>query len=204
MPFGVLARLLISQGLLTKTKFIFNCDRRHSEKEEGRSILAQLDRVLDGPRSSSSEQKSVRTPFVGELNEAIPRMFGAYCIDAWDWEARSVDAASDKKQAASTQKLAAANPADFVGSETCTTCHAEVAKKFGDNPHSRLALMHDGKGATCESCHGPGKAHVEGGGDVTKIFRFSKASAQQIDATCLGCHEGAHPDFERSPMARRG
>ncbi len=122
------------------------------------------------------------------------------------WEVRSVDAASEKKpQATLTHESAAApNPADFVGSETCETCHAEVAKKFSANPHSRLALMHNGKGATCESCHGPGKAHVEGGGDITKIFRFSKASAKQIDETCLGCHEGAHPNFERSAHGEAG
>jgi DmsE family decaheme c-type cytochrome len=122
------------------------------------------------------------------------------------WEVRSVDAASEKKQQATLthQSAATANPADFVGSETCETCHAEVAKKFTTNPHSRLALMHDGKGATCESCHGPGKAHVESGGDVTKIFRITKASAKEIDETCLGCHAGAHPNFERSAHGEAG
>jgi DmsE family decaheme c-type cytochrome len=121
------------------------------------------------------------------------------------WTASRVDAASDKEQQATlTQRTAAPNPADFVGSDTCETCHADVAKKFSTNPHSRLALMHGGKGATCESCHGPGKAHVDGGGDVTKIFRFSKASAKQIDETCLGCHAGAHPNFERSAHGEAG
>ncbi len=121
------------------------------------------------------------------------------------WKVRLVDAASEKTpQAALPQKLASPNSADFVGSETCEACHGEVAKKFSTNPHSRLALMHDGKGATCESCHGPGRAHVEGGGDITKIFRFSKASAKQIDETCLGCHEGAHPNFERSAHGEAG
>src|ERR1035438_3348610 len=82
--------------------------------------------------------------------------------------------------------------------ETCATCHADVAKKFGTNPPTRLALEHAGKGVTCESCHGPGKAHVDGGGDVTKIRRFDKLSPKDASATCLGCHAGAHPNFERS------
>jgi DmsE family decaheme c-type cytochrome len=65
-----------------------------------------------------------------------------------------------------------------------------------------MVLMHGSNGATCENCHGAGKAHVEGGGDVTKIFNPAKASAKEIDATCLKCHSGAHPDFERSPHAK--
>ncbi len=86
-------------------------------------------------------------------------MSSADCVDARAVGSQTVDAASEKKpQAALTHKAVPPNPADFVGSETCETCHAEVAKKFSANPHSRLALMHDGKGATCESCHGPGKA----------------------------------------------
>jgi DmsE family decaheme c-type cytochrome len=119
------------------------------------------------------------------------------------WEAGMVNAAGEGHQAASGQlKTGAADPANYVGSDTCMTCHADVVKSFATNPHSRLALMHGGKGVTCESCHGPGKAHVDGGGDVTKIFRFTQASAKQIDATCLGCHAGAHPDFARSEHAK--
>jgi DmsE family decaheme c-type cytochrome len=123
------------------------------------------------------------------------------------WNTVWVNAAGDKKQQASApQSSGAANAsaADYVGSDTCMTCHADVAKAFDTNPHSRLALMHGGKGVTCESCHGPGRAHVEGGGDVTKIFQFTKASGKQIDATCLGCHAGVHPNFERSPHAKAG
>jgi DmsE family decaheme c-type cytochrome len=93
-------------------------------------------------------------------------------------------------------------PGDFVGSETCATCHEEVVKKFADNPHSKLALEHGKSGATCESCHGAGRAHVEGGGDKSKIFDPAKASMKEVDKTCLGCHAAAHPDFERSPHAK--
>ena len=110
-------------------------------------------------------------------------------------------AAGAKKQAVVAQKADAPNPADFVGSDVCATCHAEVAKKFESNPHSKLALTH-GAGATCESCHGAGKAHVESGGDKTKILDLANASAKKVDQTCLGCHAGAHPNFLRSPHAK--
>jgi DmsE family decaheme c-type cytochrome len=101
-------------------------------------------------------------------------------------------------------KTAATTSGGYVGSETCALCHADVAKKFDENPHSKLALEHGGKGATCESCHGPGQAHTEDPADPKKIFRFDKATPKQIDATCLGCHAGAHPNFERSPHAKAG
>ena len=96
-------------------------------------------------------------------------------------------------------------PGDYVGSETCATCHDEVAKKFASNPHTKMTEMHGNiAGVTCENCHGAGKGHVDGGGDITKIFDPAKASPKDVDATCLGCHAGAHPNFDRSPHAKAG
>jgi len=106
------------------------------------------------------------------------------------------------KAAAPQVKEAAAS--DYVGGETCATCHEEVSKKFEGNPHTKLAAQHGTASVNCEGCHGPGRAHVEGGGDITKIFNPSKATAKDVDARCLSCHAGAHPNFERSPHAKGG
>ncbi len=103
---------------------------------------------------------------------------------------------------ASTEATQPAASSDFVGSDTCATCHAEVAKGFADNPHTKIALMHGKAGVTCEGCHGPGKAHVDGGGDVSKIFNPAKATPKEVDAKCLSCHAGTHPNFLRSPHAK--
>ena len=84
------------------------------------------------------------------------------------------------------------------GQETCATCHEEVAKGFASNPHSKLAEAHGKTGVTCEGCHGPGKAHVDGGGDATKIFNPAKATPKEVDAKCLGCHQGQHANFQRT------
>lgn len=105
---------------------------------------------------------------------------------------------------ASKSSVPAPKPSDFVGSDTCQTCHSDVANKFSSNPHSRLALMHGGQGVTCESCHGPGKAHVENPAEPTSIRRFDNATAKEVNTTCLGCHAAAHPDFERSDHAKAG
>jgi DmsE family decaheme c-type cytochrome len=118
---------------------------------------------------------------------------GVLCGVAWG-------AAAGEKPAVA--QASAAAPGDFVGAETCATCHEEIAKGFASNPHNKLAEAHGKTGVTCEGCHGAGKAHVDGGGDVTKIFNPAKASPKEVTARCLSCHAGTHPNFERSPHAK--
>jgi len=108
----------------------------------------------------------------------------------------SAFAAPGAKPAGKQASQAAAS--DFVGSDTCATCHEDVAKGFANNPHTKMAQMHGKNGVTCENCHGPGKAHVDGGGDVAKIFNPAKAPAKEVAKTCLGCHGGQHANFEMS------
>ena len=113
-----------------------------------------------------------------------------------------VYSATARAEAPKAAETKAAASGDFVGAETCATCHEEVAKKFADNPHTKMAEMHGGNGVTCENCHGAGKAHVDGGGDTSKIFDPTKHSAKEVDEKCLSCHAGQHPNFERSPHAK--
>jgi len=83
------------------------------------------------------------------------------------------------------------DPALYVGSETCKTCHDVQAKNYEANPHFVTAqAKHGPQWEGCEGCHGPGKAHVDGGGDKTKIFTFSGGSAKEISQRCLACHYG--------------
>ncbi len=78
----------------------------------------------------------------------------------------------------------------YVGSDTCKTCHEDVYKKqFEATPHFKTTL---GDGHGCESCHGPGSAHVDGGGNVSKIISFEKLSRQESSERCLSCHGEAH------------
>jgi DmsE family decaheme c-type cytochrome len=114
----------------------------------------------------------------------------------------AAQASGDKPTAVQAKEAA---PSGFVGSEVCATCHDEVSKGFANNPHTKMALMHgNATGVTCENCHGAGQAHVDGGGDATKIFDPAKASPKDVDAKCLSCHAGAHPNFERAPHAKAG
>lgn len=114
-------------------------------------------------------------------------------------------AAQDKLQAGSPPDASAVGSAaaGYVGEQTCAMCHSAEADEFSTNPHAKLVFEHGGKGVTCESCHGPGKAHVDSGG-TTEVFDFTKALGTAVDAKCLSCHAGVHPNFERSPHARAG
>ncbi len=130
---------------------------------------------------------------------AACRLIRAFARDLARGSRRSTPRMPPSRRPAVATTAPAANPADFVGSEACATCHADISKGFDSNPHTRIAHMHGGKaGTTCEGCHGPGKAHVDAGGDATKIFRFTKATSNQIDEKCLTCHKGNHASFPRS------
>src|SRR5262249_42628134 len=67
-------------------------------------------------------------------------------------------------QAQNSGQTTAAPPANqYVGESTCITCHDQkytgTAHALKSNERTPAANM------GCESCHGPGKAHVDAGGD---------------------------------------
>ena len=83
------------------------------------------------------------------------------------------------------------NPADYVGSEACKDCHEDQFKAYSKTTHAHLSAMSSWKGKVtgCESCHGPGKAHIEEG-DPAKIISFKNKSSKETAETCLACHAG--------------
>lgn len=99
--------------------------------------------------------------------------------------------------------VVAQTPADdrYVGSETCATCHEDQFKKVSGTKHGKLNTLSSwkGKAVGCESCHGPGKEHVEGGGDKSKIISFKTMDSKAASESCLSCHAGkeGHNNFRR-------
>jgi DmsE family decaheme c-type cytochrome len=101
------------------------------------------------------------------------------------------------------QQAVATNPGSkYVGAEECKTCHEDIYKSFEKSPHWKTLLDKRGGASKqgCEGCHGPGQAHIEGGGDKTKIFSFLTASGKDVNERCLECHASGkdHANFSRS------
>lgn len=101
-------------------------------------------------------------------------------------------ASADTK--AKPESAQSAASAQYAGTDTCATCHEDVYKKqFQSTPHFQTVK----KGHGCESCHGAGAEHVSGGGDKSKIFRFSEASRAESNQRCLSCH-GDKPEHRHA------
>jgi DmsE family decaheme c-type cytochrome len=81
-------------------------------------------------------------------------------------------------------------PARYIGSDACRICHPDIRSTFFRNPHfkSLASGKEPADQAGCESCHGPGKAHVDAHGGKTTIVAFSRLQPLQILDRCLSCH----------------
>ncbi len=100
---------------------------------------------------------------------------------------------------------------DYAGSAACSGCHKELYEPFFRNAHYQnnslertatpkaLAARIPEDRLGCEGCHGPGKAHIQGRGDKSKIIAFSVLSPKQSLDSCLTCHS---KNFTRSNIRR--
>lgn len=97
--------------------------------------------------------------------------------------------------------------AEFVGSESCATCHETITRDFRTATHARLnpqrttqeVVQKDGKATVtntkinvgCEGCHGPGSLHVKSGGAARTIVNPRKSPE-----TCFQCHLNVRAQFQ--------
>lgn len=130
-----------------------------------------------------------------------------FAISLLTFVATGTGVAQNQKPADADKKAvtASTHPAqsDYVGSDQCVDCHQDESKRLGHTvmgkafakPHSEAEKV------GCESCHGPGKAHVEAGGTKETIaIRFSKDSTNTVaekNASCLSCHSKGKQMFWR-------
>lgn len=119
----------------------------------------------------------------------------------------SVGASSPRQDPGPKPAVTAAAPATqaapaaaFVGDDTCLTCHEDKTKGYHGSAHARVADPRSpAAGRGCESCHGPGQAHVDAGGDRTKILVMSEMSPRDVSETCTTCHNRSnHSEWDGS------
>ncbi len=116
---------------------------------------------------------------------------------------QAVSGKQDKQQkgSATPNSQKAVDASQYVGSDTCKTCHEDIYKNFEASPHFKtLSVARWGPDRHgCEACHGPGKAHVDAGGDPTKIINPKNLSESASSKICMTCHMGQeHASFTRS------
>ena len=92
-----------------------------------------------------------------------------------------------------------AQAAGYVGSDTCLLCHEGMGPTLTGTPHGQAANPRSPAATQgCESCHGPGQAHLD---DDAKgnILKFGMVSPAQASEACLSCHNrGTHAGWEGS------
>ena len=96
---------------------------------------------------------------------------------------------------------AGATTSGFAGDQTCLTCHEDKSKGYNGTPHARAHNPRTpaGSGNGCESCHGPGQAHADAGGDKSLIKNPATLTASQASEMCTTCHNrSSHSEWDGS------
>ncbi len=113
----------------------------------------------------------------------------AVAVDAADTSGKNTEPAAKSVGA----PVAVPPVAEYVGMETCATCHVKQYEEFKHSTHARIAVPDDASHAQgCETCHGPGSLHVEAGGGrgVGGII-----NPRKDPSTCFACHLDKKAEF---------
>jgi predicted CXXCH cytochrome family protein len=130
------------------------------------------------------------------------------------WASSGSHSQSDQKKAQARDLAPGQEGADYVGTDTCQTCHEAQANHFARTIHAKLSSDPSWKNHVtgCEACHGPGSKHVELMADATdgkaaqptghraiRSLKQENEPSKMISETCLSCHSGKeeHNNFRR-------
>jgi len=106
--------------------------------------------------------------------------------------------------AAHPSTAAAPTEKTYVGNEACISCHDAEAAKLATTQHGKAGFAARSQHG-CETCHGPGSAHVENPDDPTTIIRINTLKPGQQSAVCLTCHDrGAQASWHGGQHEARG
>jgi len=105
---------------------------------------------------------------------------------------------------------------DYAGAEACAACHPVHSELFNKSVHAKAVPKGVSYGTGCESCHGPGKAHIQAieaaAGDDQKIAAAKKlvfgfhGKPEENSGRCLACHVTSHDQslFDKSEHKLHG
>lgn len=88
--------------------------------------------------------------------------------------------------------IAENNDGEYAGTEVCEVCHADVVESFPMTAHAVAAGWE--LETACETCHGPGAAHVESGGE-SDMIRIAELTPREQSDLCLTCHSQQEKQF---------
>lgn len=88
----------------------------------------------------------------------------------------------------SAPRATAAQETGYVGVEQCAACHEDVVKAFRATIHGQKGFEMR-SGHACETCHGPGQAHVDAGGGKGTMKTVASLPKGERSEMCLQCHE---------------
>jgi tetratricopeptide (TPR) repeat protein len=86
-------------------------------------------------------------------------------------------------------------PLNLPALVSCLECHVSGIQPPIDGTENRYKMpLFAYSGVSCERCHGPGAAHVNGGG----IVNPAKLPAERRDGVCMQCHLEGNAAIERA------
>lgn len=97
-----------------------------------------------------------------------------------------------------------APPAGYAGQEACATCHTGYEASIKASKHGQANDPRTPAAALgCESCHGPGEAHMNDPEKV-KPIQLAKIAAKEVTQVCATCHnKGPHAQWKGSQHESR-
>ena len=157
---------------------------------------------MHGDRQCDEAAAASRSPYVCLLGVSTRQILDARQFATVSQQApapRSV-----RRRNRLPHRAPASLPAGYAGSDTCALCHDDRATDVARSKHGQIQNLRTPAATLgCESCHGPGQAHVD---DDAKgnIRRFGALKPAEVNTTCLSCHNrGAHAGWEGSTHEAR-
>ena len=92
----------------------------------------------------------------------------------------------------------------YMGTDQCAACHEARVAEFRLSIHGQRGFEMRSSHA-CETCHGPGKTHVDAGGGKGTMITIPALSKARQSEMCLKCHDrGNKTDWAGSYHETRG